>query len=168
MFWCLTYTDYLRVNSSGDAAFLIKCTFYWNPINCPLGERWCFPLDWRYLPGCISLFASGTTKGKIMPLYEGKLGHEKATSFLVLRGRIYSLATISSSHKGWKMSEAYSQNFQTIMFNCQAVIPKALVFRTLETSPQGLGIGSVITASISTDPVCGKYIATCLRLQSAP
>ncbi len=115
MFSCLTYTDYLRVSSSWDAAFLIKCTFCWNPINCPLGERRCFPLDWCDLRGCLSLFASGTTKGKIMPLYEGKLGHGKATSFLVLRGRIYSLATISSSSKGWRMLGGLFSNLQAIM-----------------------------------------------------
>ncbi len=37
-------------------------------------------------------------------------------------------------------------------------------FSTLETSPRGLWIGSVITVSISTDPVWGTDIATRLRL----
>lgn len=64
--------SYIRSSSRGaqlrETQFLlIKRTFFLfppsNPSNWSLGERWCFPLDWRDPPGCLSVFASGTTKG---------------------------------------------------------------------------------------------------------
>lgn len=84
---------------------------------------------------CLSLFASGTTKGKLMPLCEGKLGHEKATSFLVLRGRIYSLAIISPSRNGWKMFGTCSQIYRRL---CKAAVQCAF-FAPLKVPPEDCG-----------------------------
>lgn len=141
-------------------AFLIKCTFCWNPINCSLGERWCFPLDWRDLPGCLSLFASGTTKGKIMPFCKGKLGHEKATSFLstatenLQSGKPFYLDVKTGRCLGLVLK--FTDDYVKLLFRTR------LFFAPRKLPHQRLWIGSVVTVSISADPVWGEYTATCL------
>lgn len=114
-------------------------------------------------PGCLSLFASETTKGKIMPLREGKLGHEKGDLFSCLaRENLESGDHFISTQR----LEDVRVLVLKFLGDCvKLLFRKWLFFRTLETSPppKGLWIGSVITVSISPGPVWGKYIAACLQ-----
>lgn len=62
-----------------------------NPINCPLGERWCFfPLDWRDVPRADYLcFHRRQQKERLCVSAKGKLGHEKRRPlFLLCEGEI--------------------------------------------------------------------------------
>lgn len=145
--------------------FLIKRTFYWNPTNCPLGERWCFPLDWRDLPYCLSVFASGTTKGKIMPLCWGKLGHEKGDLFsCIARGEFTVWRPIHLHVKTRRclgLVLKFTDNYVKLL-KCYSEI-SAWFNHAGNFPPYGLWIGSITTVSISTDP--GNIYRYKLRLE---
>lgn len=110
-------------------------------------------------PGCLSLFASETTKGKIMPLREGKLGHEKGDLFSCL-------ATENLESGDHFISTQRLEDVRVLVLKFLGDCVKLLSCYSesgcffapwkLPPPPKGLWIGSVITVSISPGPVWGK------------